>query len=116
MSRRSGAKGRRDRSDTVFQLPDWGWSKARLRGRTADQGEPGGWAVGSSDPETRLRQLAQLRAAYEACAGRPGHRTGSSAARHSKALLGRILAVLSGVRDGGAGAPATGSDKARTRT
>lgn len=34
MSRRLGAKGLRNRSDTVFQLPDHGVRKV-LRGRTA---------------------------------------------------------------------------------
>lgn len=34
MSRRSGAKGHRDRTGSVFQLPDHG-SRKRLRGRTA---------------------------------------------------------------------------------
>lgn len=32
MSRRPGAKGRRDRSSTVFQLPDYGWSRGLVCG------------------------------------------------------------------------------------
>jgi hypothetical protein len=57
--------------------------------------------VGSSDPERRMRQLALLRAAYDAWPDSLGDR---SAARHSRALLGRILIVLGGL-PGGQGAP-----------
>jgi hypothetical protein len=54
--------------------------------------------MGSSDPETRGRQLSRLRAAYEGRPGRPD-RAGSGA-RHSRALCGRILVVLGGLPDG----------------
>jgi len=63
--------------------------------------------MGSSDPETRRRQLDRLRAAYEARAGRPDHTAIGSGARHSRVLLGRILVVLGGLPDG-AGLPAIG--------
>ena len=56
--------------------------------------------MGSSDPEMRMRQLAKLRAAYDAsCSRLPGGEVGS-AAHHSRALLGQILVVLGGMQDG----------------
>ncbi|MCJ2132575.1 hypothetical protein MKK69_00560 [Methylobacterium sp. J-026] len=55
--------------------------------------------MGSSDPETRMRQLAQLRAAYDASCSRLPDDVGS-AARHSKALLRRNLVMPGGVQDG----------------
>jgi hypothetical protein len=56
--------------------------------------------VGSGDPETRLRQLAQLRAAYDAHPGRPAPHADRRITRHSRALLARILVVLGGMPDG----------------
>ncbi|SDN54040.1 hypothetical protein SAMN05216360_10959 [Methylobacterium phyllostachyos] len=50
--------------------------------------------MGSSDPELRMRRLAELRAAYDACPGIPGDRRESCTARHSRVLLGRILVAL----------------------
>ncbi|MEE7451233.1 hypothetical protein MRF4_27555 [Methylobacterium radiotolerans] len=61
--------------------------------------------MGSSDPDTRRRQLDRLRAAYEARPGRPD--PAASGARHSRALLGRILVVLGGLPDG-SGLPTIG--------
>ncbi|MEE7505306.1 hypothetical protein ACLBXO_07400 [Methylobacterium sp. C33D] len=63
--------------------------------------------MGSGDPETRRRQLDRLRAAYEARPGRPDLGAIGSGARHSRALLGRILVVLGGLPDG-TGLPAIG--------
>ncbi|KAA0125383.1 hypothetical protein CIW48_03410 [Methylobacterium sp. P1-11] len=71
--------------------------------------------MGSSDPDTRRRQLARLRAAYEAHPGRPDPTAIGSGARHSRALLGRILVVLGGLPDG-SGLPAvrpSGNGRAR---
>jgi hypothetical protein len=62
--------------------------------------------VGSSDPELRMRQLAELRAAYDARSGLPDDHTGRGAARHARALLEHILLVLGGLRNG-AGASGT---------
>ncbi|MCJ2050415.1 hypothetical protein [Methylobacterium sp. J-070] len=56
--------------------------------------------MGSRDPESPLPQLAELRAVYDARSGVPDDRRDRSAARHSKALLERILVVLGGTRDG----------------
>ena len=56
--------------------------------------------MGSCDPDLRMRQLARLRAAYDASMTLPGDQAGLSAARHSKALLRRILVVLGGLREG----------------
>lgn len=56
--------------------------------------------MGSSDPDLRMRQLAKLRAAYDARSGLPDDLAGRNAARHSKALLERILVALGEVRDG----------------
>ncbi|MCJ2056928.1 hypothetical protein MKL09_10230 [Methylobacterium sp. J-048] len=53
--------------------------------------------MGSDDPELRARQLAALRAAYEACASQAGDRAGSGVALHARALLGRILTLLGGL-------------------
>ncbi len=61
--------------------------------------------MGASDPELRMRQLAELRAAYDASSGLPDDHSGRGAARHAKALLERILLVLGGLQDD-AGAPA----------
>ncbi|MBE7248567.1 hypothetical protein ACLBX9_29170 [Methylobacterium sp. A49B] len=63
--------------------------------------------MGSSDPELRMRQLAELRAAYDASSGLPDDHTGRGAAWHSKALLEHILLVLGGLRNdaGGSGTP-----------
>jgi hypothetical protein len=47
-----------------------------------------------------MRQLAKLRAAYDARSGLPDDPAGRNAARHSKALLERILVALGEVRDG----------------
>ncbi|MBE7249233.1 MAG: hypothetical protein INR63_30210 [Actinomycetospora chiangmaiensis] len=52
--------------------------------------------VCSDDPEHRVRQLAELRAAYQSRSGFPGDPAGRIA-RHSKALLERILIVLGGL-------------------
>ncbi|MCJ2094504.1 MULTISPECIES: hypothetical protein [unclassified Methylobacterium] len=55
--------------------------------------------MGSDDPELRARQLAALRAAYEACAAQADDRAGSGVALHARALLGRILALLGELKD-----------------
>lgn len=65
--------------------------------------------MGASDPELRMRQLAQLRAAYEAVPRMADDQTRNRIARHSRVLLGRILAVLSAPH-GGAGAPISRSN------
>lgn len=57
MSRRPGAKGRRDRLSSVFQLPDYG-VRACLRGRTAD--------TSSIHGEDLWRNQAQLERASQA--------------------------------------------------
>ncbi len=57
MSRRPGAKGRRDRLSSVFQLPDYG-VRACLRGRTAD--------TSSIHGEDLWRNRAQLERASQA--------------------------------------------------
>ena len=56
--------------------------------------------MGSSDPDLRMRQLAKLRAAYDASLGMPDDQARRSGVRLSKALLGRILVVLGGMREG----------------
>ncbi|CAM3195164.1 MULTISPECIES: hypothetical protein [Methylobacterium] len=55
--------------------------------------------MGSDGPELRARQLAALRAAYEACARQADDRAGTSAALHARALLGRILVLLGGLEE-----------------
>ncbi|SFL32705.1 hypothetical protein [Methylobacterium pseudosasicola] len=55
--------------------------------------------MGSDNPELRARQLAALRAAYEASAGQAEDRTGSGVALHARALLGRILALLGELKE-----------------
>ena len=55
--------------------------------------------MGSSDPDQRMRQLAKLRAAYDASLAAPERQADGTIA-HSTALLGRILVVLGGMRDG----------------
>ncbi|WP_342109195.1 hypothetical protein [Methylobacterium sp. SI9] len=50
--------------------------------------------MASIDPELRMRQLARLRAAYDASPNL-SDALGTSTARHSRVLLGRILLVLS---------------------
>ncbi|MGH1571339.1 hypothetical protein ACRAWG_12390 [Methylobacterium sp. P31] len=69
--------------------------------------------MGSSDPERRLRQLAILRAAYQACPDSPGTQAGAGVVRHSRTLLGRILVVLGGMPGGGAGQAVRPDGKAR---
>ncbi|MCJ2061581.1 hypothetical protein MKK63_02485 [Methylobacterium sp. J-088] len=58
------------------------------------------------DPELRMRQLAELRAAYDASPCPTVDHSETRIARHSRVLLGRILVVLSDP-DGGAGARET---------
>ncbi|MCJ2127121.1 hypothetical protein [Methylobacterium sp. J-077] len=53
--------------------------------------------MGSDDPELRARQLAALRAVYEACANESDTRAGNGVAVQTRALLGRILALLGGL-------------------
>lgn len=53
--------------------------------------------MGSHDPEDRVHQLAKLRAAYQCRSGFPVDAAGRSTARHSMALLERILVVLGGL-------------------
>ncbi|MEL6062210.1 MULTISPECIES: hypothetical protein [unclassified Methylobacterium] len=66
--------------------------------------------MASIDPELRRRQLAKLRAAYDASPRlADADIVGTSIARHSRALLGRILLALSGPH-GGAGAPMSRPD------
>ncbi|MCJ2072546.1 hypothetical protein MKK75_27775 [Methylobacterium sp. J-030] len=48
------------------------------------------------DPELRMRQLAELRAAYDASPDIGDDPVENSTARHSRVLLGRILRALSG--------------------
>jgi hypothetical protein len=55
--------------------------------------------MGSDDPVLRARQLAALRAAYEACANQAAERTGGGVALHARVLLGRILALLGGLQE-----------------
>ena len=55
--------------------------------------------MGSSDPHQRIRQLAKLRAAYDASLAAPEKQADGTIA-HSTALLGRILVVLGGLQDG----------------
>lgn len=55
--------------------------------------------MGSDVPELRARQLAVLRAAYEACARQADDRVGTGAALHARALLGRILVLLGGLEE-----------------
>jgi hypothetical protein len=55
--------------------------------------------MGSDGPELRARQLAALRAAYEACARQADDRAGTSAALHARALLGRIRVLLGGLEE-----------------
>jgi hypothetical protein len=55
--------------------------------------------MGSVDPELRARQLAALRAAYDACAGQAGERAGRGVALHARALLGRILVLLGKLKE-----------------
>ncbi|KNY22251.1 hypothetical protein [Methylobacterium sp. ARG-1] len=55
--------------------------------------------MGSDDPALRARQLAALRAAYDACAGLADDRTGRGAALHARALLGRILVLLGELKE-----------------
>ncbi len=58
------------------------------------------------DPELRMRQLAALRAAYDASPCPADAHGETRTARHSRVLLGRILVVLSDP-DGAAGARET---------
>lgn len=69
--------------------------------------------MGSSDPELRMRQLAELRAAYDACPDLPDDDTGASTARHSRVLLGQILIALSVAPGSGCGRPIPSNGKTR---
>ncbi|TXN02746.1 hypothetical protein FV242_13660 [Methylobacterium sp. WL64] len=55
--------------------------------------------MGSDVPELRARQLAALRAAYEACARQADDRAVTGAALHTRVLLGRILVLLGGLEE-----------------
>ena len=116
MSRRPGAKGRRDRVLSVFQLPDYG-SRACLRGRTADK-MPAADGVGTmgtaAAPNTSLEhrtieahrayidvlialERARHRANCPACAARAGEAGGESleaAERHSEMCFTRLRNLL----------------------
>jgi hypothetical protein len=69
--------------------------------------------VGSSDPELRMRRLAELRAAYDACPGIPDDRRETCTARHSRVLLGRILIALNAAQGGASAAAMQPGGKSR---
>ncbi len=72
----------------VFPLPDYGWSEARQRGRTADTGLPGVEDVQLAETKQRLTLLrATVEALPDAWPTDPLHRC-------SRAMLMQIVTLL----------------------